>query len=102
MELTKDAKKVICAAYAVYLEKRKLGVSKSSAKTVQREDVLKHLPGMSLQDYSETRSEIKRALVCTTYCNGSFVLPDSAIIYMENRYKNGLKDVLSFLAQFIP
>lgn len=76
MELTKDAKKVICAAYAVYLEKRKLGVSKSSAKTVQREDVLKHLPGMSLQDYSETRSEIKRALGCTT----KYVRPSSVIL----------------------
>ncbi len=29
-------------------------------------------------------------------------LEDSTIIYMENRFKNGIKDVLDFIAKFIP
>lgn len=29
-------------------------------------------------------------------------LTDKTIIYMENRFKDGVKDVLSFLSQFIP
>ena len=28
-------------------------------------------------------------------------LTDKTIIYMENRFKNGLKDVLSFLSNFV-
>lgn len=102
MELTKDAKRVLCAAYAVYLEQRERGVSKSAAKNIQQKDVLAHLNNMDPRDYLETRSEIKRALGCKTYMDGSFVLPDAAIIHMENRFKNGIKDALSFLAQFIP
>lgn len=30
------------------------------------------------------------------------MLNDFAIVYMENRFKNGIVDTLSFLAQFIP
>lgn len=29
-------------------------------------------------------------------------LTDKTIIYMENRFKNGIKDILSFLSNFIP
>lgn len=29
-------------------------------------------------------------------------LEDSTIIYMENRFKNGIKDVLDFIAKIIP
>lgn len=101
--LTKDAKRVISAAYAAYLKKIECGTPKLSAKNIQQEDILGvYLHDMTPRDYQTTRSEIKRALGCTTYSDGSFVLPDSAIIYMENRFKNGIKDVLSFLAQFIP
>lgn len=101
--LTKDAKRVISAAYAAYLKKMECGTPKMSAKNIQKEDLLGvYLHDITPRDYLEIRSEINRALGCTTYLDGSFVLPDSAIIYMENRFKNGIKDVLSFLAQFIP
>lgn len=29
-------------------------------------------------------------------------ISDSTIVYMENRFKNGLKDIASFLSHFIP
>lgn len=101
--LTKDAEKLVAAAYKEYLEKRKSGVDKSSAKLCQCADMMqKYFPESSLQDYKETAAELCRAFGCSMFMNGSFLLNDAAITYMENRFKNGAKDTLSFLAQFIP
>lgn len=103
LELTKDAEKLVAAAYKEYLEKRKAGADKSSAKLFPCTSMMqKYFPEYSLQDYKETVAELCRAFRCSMFMDGSFLLNDAAIVYMETRFKNGLKDALSFLAQFIP
>lgn len=104
MELTKDADKVICSAYKKFLERRKSGESKSNAKCFDQNFYkdIKTLASWDEQDVLDTLIELKRANFVKLYVRGSFQLNDDAIIYMENRFKNGLTDVTDFLAKFIP
>lgn len=108
MELSKDAQKLIHLMYKNYLEKRHSGLSKSDAaafgSSQDIHDIL--LPDWLVEDIDETCRELDSAdmLICfyADECAYHVSLSDSCIVYMENRFKNGLKDVLSFLAQFIP
>lgn len=106
LKLTKDAKELMVAAYHVYLKRRKEGMSKADAKFIQADEIQRdYFPNVSRMDYMETVSELIRTLGpanCFADLSGNFTLPDSTIVYMENRFKNGLKDTASFLAQFIP
>lgn len=101
--LTKDAQKLVAVAYKEYLEKRKSGIDKINAKNFTCKDIHeKYFSDFSIRDYKATVAEMTRAFHCPMYMDGGFMLNDSAIVYMENRFKNGLTDTLSFLAQFIP
>lgn len=51
-------------------------------------------------DIKETVAEIKRAGLGTMYLDGSFMANDQFIIYMENRFKNGLSEVVDFITKF--
>lgn len=104
MELTKDADKLCCSAYKSYLSQRKDGVSKANAKHFPF-DFYKEIPVLSSwsdDDIDETLNELKRAGFIKKYIDGGFLLQDSFIIYMENRFKNGLIEVTDFIAKFIP
>lgn len=100
MQLTKDADKLACTLYKEYLSKRKSGVSKSDAKYF--ESIVNLLPDWHPDDIDETLSELKRAGFVKRYVSGDFVLLDDLIIYMENRFKNGLTEVTDFITKFIP
>lgn len=103
LNLTKDAQKLIAAAYKEYLEKRKSGIDKTNAKYFSAKELhKKYFNDFALQDYKETVAEMCRAFNCSMYMDGGFMLNDFAIVYMENRFKKGLTDAVSFLAQFIP
>lgn len=104
MELTKDSDKLICSAYKNYLERRKSGESKLNAKHFKSGfyKEIKALASWNEQDVRDTLAELKRANFVKLYIDGGFQLNDSAIIYMENRFKNGLADVTEFLSKFIP
>ena len=97
MQLTKDADKLCCSVYKSYLSQRKEGVSKANAK-----HGIPVLSSWSDDDIDETLNELKRAGFIKKYVDGGFQLQDSFIIYMENRFKNGLAEVTDFIAKFIP
>lgn len=103
MKLTRDAEKLATALYKSYLEKRESGQLKHESKLFYPEKVWKqYFPKENEADFEETLNEFLRAVPCKRYVDGEYVLCDAFIIYMENRFKNGLKDVISFLTQFIP
>lgn len=103
VELTRDAQKLVAASYKIYLEKRKNGLSKTQAKSIEVKDVKeKYFEDMSLSDYKDTVAEVTRAFGATMYLGGSWYLSDSCIVYMETRFKRGLADVVSFLGNLIP
>lgn len=103
-DLTKDADKLICCIYKEYLEKRKSGNSKSDAKEFESDFYLsiKSISDWNSDDISDTLQELKNAGFLKMYITNDFSLNDEAIIYMENRFKNGLAELTDFISKFIP
>lgn len=102
VELTKDADKMVCTLYKAYLEKRQNGFRKTDAKHFDFSE-LRNNPSFCEwmdDDIKETVAEIKRAGLGTMYLDGSFMANDQFIIYMENRFKNGLSEVVDFITKF--
>lgn len=108
MKLTKDADALICVLYREYLSRRKDDISKNEAKMFAGAAVIQSefMPNLSLEDVEETCWELARAEYLDTLDADNTVetawLTDTAIIYMENRFKNGLKEVAEFISKFIP
>lgn len=104
VQLTKDADKLLCCAYKMYLERRKNGSSKDTAKEFEKTFYLsdKHLCDWQDDDVSDTLIELSKADLIRMDIIGNFGLKPSAIIYMENRFKNGLNEITDFISKFIP
>jgi len=101
--LTKDSDALICALYKEYLQKRRDGISKREAKYLGGAKHIQQalVPKWPLGDVEETCWELERKgfLMCQPANNTIYmsVLGDDGIIYMENRFKNGLSEVLAYL-----
>lgn len=101
INLTKDADKLICLIYKDYLNRRESGMSKSSAKAyAERSDWPESLTkNFSVDDIRDTLRELKSVGFIRSYLYGGFALTDPAIAYMENRFPNGISQVLEWLAK---
>lgn len=106
--ISRDADKLLCILYKSFLEKRKSGQSKVNAKFFGssrniHEDLL---PSWIFEDVDDTCRELSQNefLDCLWGDNIAYQvwLSDKAITYMENRFKNGLSEVISFLANLLP
>ena len=92
--ISRDADKAICQIYKCFLEKRKNGEPKNSAKRFNAQDdkfkneFLKSNP----DDFNSSIQELKRASMLTTYIDGGFELKDEAVIYMANCLYNGTNE----------
>ena len=104
MELTKEADKLACSLYRIYLERRKNGLDKFRAKYFSFSDIhsCKLCSAWSVNDTKATVAELSRAGFGTMYYDGGFMANEHLIIYMENRFKNGLNEVVDFLSKLIP
>lgn len=103
-ELSKDAHLLACCMYKEYLSRRKKGLSKrqSILFTPDFQNVNPETSKWLSDDYLFTIGELRRAGLIHTYIDGTAILNDSFIIYMENRFKNGLMEITDFIAKFIP
>lgn len=100
MEFTNDTSKVLTAIYKTFLERRKNGQSKSSAKHFDLE-FYKDIPCLSSwpeDDILDSLSELSKAKFIKEYISGDFEVQDVLIIQMENRFKNGIIEVTKYLA----
>lgn len=104
MNLTKDADKMICHIYKSFLQQRKSGISKASARKFEEDyfSTSTDFSSCSKEDVEETLLELGRAELVKIYIGGNFDLTDTGIIYMESRFKNGLVEVTDFIAKFLP
>lgn len=104
IEITNDADKMLGILYKTLLTRRKDGQPKRDARVFEDTYFSSTEPfsKMHSSDVEDARMELGRAGLLKNYIGGDCELTDSAIYYLENRFKNGLADVLSFLAQFIP
>ncbi|MNJ25420.1 hypothetical protein D3C77_198650 [compost metagenome] len=105
VKLTKEADALICLLYKEYCEKRKNGAPKDQAKFFgSSEDIHETLtPKLSPADTNDTCWELHRSelLHCFESDDIAYVvqLTDKGIIYMENRFKNGVSEVLDYLGK---
>ena len=102
--ITKDADKLICSLYKAYLSRRRDGLDKTNAKHYSYSEIksLKPFDTWSDTDVKATIAELSRAGFGKMYLDGGFMANDDFIVYMENRFKNGLKEVSDFISKFIP
>ncbi len=102
VELTRDAQKVAAKIYKDYLHRIDGGMIKTEAKKFSEEELTALLSNEQSQDFSEELQELIKAFSFCTNIWDDITLSNDFIIYMENRFKNGMKEVLGFLSQFIP
>ena len=106
-KLTNDADKLLGYMYKNYLERRKTGESRDNAiRMGDVEGIAQVAPKTKHEDIADLCRELDRAGYLQVYYADdtvytSWLTPD-AIIYLENRFKDGIKGVLGFLSQFIP
>ena len=105
IELTKEADALICTLYNNFLQKRKAGTSRGDAKWLGSASHIQKtlVPQWSLGDIEDVCRELSRAdLLNCQFADNTVhmaLLTDTAIIYMENRFKNGVSEVLDYLEQ---
>lgn len=104
MELTKDADKMICCIYKSFLQHRKNGVSKSTAREFKEDYFSKNKDFSSWieDDLDETLLELGNLGLVEIYIGGDFELTDDGIVYMESRFKNNLEEITDFISKFLP
>ncbi len=101
-ELTKNADKILCIAYKQYLEKAKT-MEENSARVIhadfyQSEKATKEWSSRDVFTYVR---ELQKSGYCRSFKDGSFKLTSEAIIRMENRFKNGLNEIVDFITKFV-
>lgn len=84
--------------------RRKSDIPKSSAAEFSSPENLvnEFMQGTSPDYIRDCIQELRKIKFVRCTVIGTFRLEDPAIIYMENRFKNGLKEVTDFISKFIP
>ena len=105
-DLTKEQKHLLVSMYKEVLN-RQPTLSMEDANKFDSSDQLIELSSLNMS--SDYVSDLCWKLHSNGYIQcysgddlaNDISLSDKTIVYMENRFKNGLKDVLSFLSNFI-
>lgn len=103
IRLSNDADALICVLYKEYLHRRKSGISKRNAKSFGGSDFIQEnfMQKWMLEDVTEICFELSDCgfLSCLKGENRVLEseLTDNAIIYMENRFKDGISAFFSHL-----
>jgi len=93
--ITKESYKMLCLLYEEYLVRRDTMSRQSSLEFNHVPDFVKvHIKETDCHD---CLIELKDNNLIKLYVDGGFLLTDAAIVYMENRFKKGASEVLSFL-----
>jgi hypothetical protein len=99
MELTKNADKVLCLIYKIYLKRMKDGAEMTEASdfdfNFSNED--KALTKMDDSAVWSAIAELGEAGYIRRYTDGGFRLNQSAVAKMENRFKDGMKELMDFI-----
>lgn len=97
--LTKSTDKVLCKLYKEYLSRIKNNVSKSNALVFDTTSISQLFEN---KDIDFEISELKKNSLIEAWITGEVLLRSEAIVYMENRFKNGLTEITDFIAKLKP
>lgn len=95
---------MLAVAYKEYLSRRRGGTSKSQAREFDKDFWKSNsaLENWQESDISDSVCELGRNGFLQVWFGGACELTDFAIATLEDRFKDGLKDVTLFLSQLIP
>ena len=96
---TKSTDKVLCQLYKEYLSRIKNNISKSNALVFDTTSISQLFGN---QDIDFEISELKKNSLIEAWITGEVLLRSEAIVYMENRFKNGLIEITDFIAKLKP
>ena len=101
IQLTKDADKSICLIYKEYLDRRKSGLDKKNAKDFfcREQWPAAFVEKSNLSDFLDTIQELQNIGFVRRTMGGGFYLEDAGILYMEQRFPDGVAQVLDWLAK---
>ncbi|MCI9523557.1 MAG: hypothetical protein HFF01_00710 [Erysipelotrichaceae bacterium] len=104
IQLTKKADALIGIIYKRYLERTKNGESESTSRDFESDFYNKtsDLYIWSEDDYDVRFVELANNELIKVYIGGEFRITDKGLIYMENHFKNGIKDVIDLISKLIP
>ncbi len=106
--MTNDAKKMLYTLYQEYLSRRKAGEDKVHAKSFQNDQSIHDdfFPDWSVSDVRDTLLELEDlGYLYVFYADASVYwcrLENSAISLFENLPGDAIRNLASFIAQFIP
>jgi hypothetical protein len=102
--ITNNANKVLCCFYKEFLERRKLNMSirDSSRFTYEFFSSDKLFSKWHKSDIDTNLMELGNKKYISAYIGSQFQLTNEAIIYLENRFQNGAKEVIDLISKFIP
>lgn len=99
--MTKDADTMICCLYKEYLERVKIGSPKKDSRKFKPEYFSSNLPfsNWHSSDIDMTKSELVRLSYLKADIIGNISFTDDGISYMENRFKNNLKELCECISK---
>lgn len=99
--LTKDADKLLCCIYKIYLERLENKVDKDTAKLFELNfyTTEKRISSWSEENITDSLDELENQNMLETYSDYSFILTASGIVYLENRFSKKLAEVLDYLSK---
>ena len=93
--ITNESYKMLCLLYEEYLSRRDTMPKQTAIQFDCIPDFIKiHINEF---DRHSCLVELKQNNLIKLYVDGGFLLTNTAIVYMENRFKKGVSEILSFL-----
>lgn len=102
VELTTMSDKLLCEIYKHYLTRLSNNISKEVAQSFSNDElgsVESFLLEFNGGDYEYYLEELNKQNLIAQDIIGNFIITDEAIVYMQKRFKNGIKDLVSFVSR---
>lgn len=103
-DLTKQQQYIITNLYKIFKDKQKRGLSRSESKNFKSSDEVhkEFFDYLNKEDFiADTRTLRGKDYITGAFASNMVVeiaISDKTIIYMENRFKNNIKDIVKFLS----
>lgn len=104
VELSKDARKLLRTLHTTYRARMKAGMTKPNARDFQFDKMMeiRDKLGWNQDDLLDTERELRNAGFIKPYMHGACRLEVPAIIYMENRWKGFVSELLDIVSKLKP
>lgn len=103
-DLTKQQQYIITNLFKIFKDRQKSGLSRSDARRFKSSDEIhtEFFDYLNKEDFiTDTRTLKRKGYITGAFASNmvaEIAISDKTIIYMENRFKNNIKDIVEFLS----